>query len=790
LPVAFPETSESRFFLLYPPFSGRILEQNKIMLQRAMDMLPIPGFLSRRAGEVCALLALAASVLLATALFTYHPADPSWNQAGGEGIQNAMGWPGAVLADLLWQSFGGMAILLAMAPLGWGWRWLQHDGGLRLGWRMAALMLVLISGTTLAALLTANGAGWFAPASGAIGILLGFWLVKLLTSAGAIALTALLFLASLPLALGLRWYEYVALFIILRQGMEAFARQMRTLARVVHQYLPRRDRGEDREAEEEESDDALAKEAPELTLLPKPKKRVEPKKPRAVAEQSSLELRAKKGDFTLPSLGLLQKAPAKSAKQQSESALEQNARLLETVLMDFGIKGEITKIRPGPVVTLYELEPAPGIKSSRVIGLADDIARSMSAISARIAVIPGRNAIGIELPNAHRETVWLRDLFEDKKYTDTATALPLVLGKDIGGEAIIADLAKMPHLLVAGTTGSGKSVAINTMIMSLVYYLTPEQCKFIMIDPKMLELSIYDDIPHLLCPVVTEPGKAVVALKWTVKEMENRYRLMSHLGVRNIDNYNKRLEEARRKGEELTRTVQTGFDAETGQPIMEKQPLDMSALPFIVVVVDEMADLMLVAGKEIETSIQRLAQMARAAGIHIIMATQRPSVDVITGVIKANFPTRISFQVTSKIDSRTILGEQGAEQLLGQGDMLYMAGGGRITRVHGPFISDKEVESIAEYLRSQGAPVYEESVTRDEEDAAADAENFGEGDMENEVYRQAVQIVLQEQKASTSYIQRRLKLGYNRAARLIDQMEKEGIVGPANHVGKREVLMR
>ena len=761
------------------------------MLTRLVTGIPIPGFISRRAVVLYALLAAALSLFIAVALFTYHPADPSWNQAGGEAIQNAMGWPGAVLADLLWQSFGGMAILLVAAPLGWGWRWLKKDGNLGIRWRIAALLVALTSGATLAALLAAKGADWLAPASGVIGILLGFWLVKLVTSVGAIALTALLFLASLPLALGLRWYEYVALFIILRQGVEAFARQMRTLAQLVHEHLPRRARGEDREAEEEESDDALAKEAPELTLPPKPRKRVEPKKPRAVAEQSSLELRAKKGDFTLPSLGLLQKASAKSAKQQSEAALEQNARLLETVLMDFGIKGEITKIRPGPVVTLYELEPAPGIKSSRVIGLADDIARSMSAISARIAVIPGRNAIGIELPNAHRETVWLRDLFEDKKYTDTATALPLVLGKDIGGEAIIADLAKMPHLLVAGTTGSGKSVAINTMIMSLVYYLTPEQCKFIMIDPKMLELSIYDDIPHLLCPVVTEPGKAVVALKWTVKEMENRYRLMSHLGVRNIDNYNRRLEEARRKGEELTRTVQTGFDAETGQPIMEKQPLDMSALPFIVVVVDEMADLMLVAGKEIETSIQRLAQMARAAGIHIIMATQRPSVDVITGVIKANFPTRISFQVTSKIDSRTILGEQGAEQLLGQGDMLYMAGGGRITRVHGPFISDKEVESIAEYLRSQGAPVYEESVTRDEEEeSGAGGENFGEDGIENEVYRQAVQIVLQEQKASTSYIQRRLKLGYNRAARLIDQMEKEGIVGPANHVGKREVLMR
>ena len=479
--------------------------------------------------------------------------------------------------------------------------------------------------------------------------------------------------------------------------------------------------------------------------------------------------------------------PPKGRKNNlSESALQQNAKLLETVLQDFGVNGAITEIRPGPVVTLYELEPAAGTKSSRVVGLADDIARSMSAVSARIAVIPGRNAIGIELPNAHRETVYFREILENEVFESNDAKLPIALGKDIGGQPIIVDLAKMPHLLVAGTTGSGKSVAINTMICSLIYRLTPEECKFIMIDPKMLELSVYEGIPHLLTSVVTEPGKAVVALKWTVKEMENRYRLMSSLGVRNIEGYNKKLREAKAKGSELTRTVQTGFDPDSGEPIIEEVPLDMNELPFIVVVVDEMADLMIVAGKDIEGSIQRLAQMARAAGIHIIMATQRPSVDVITGVIKANFPTRISFQVTSRIDSRTILGEQGAEQLLGQGDMLYMAGGGRITRVHGPFVSDKEVEHVVNHLKAQGTPTYIEDVTKDESE---EGEAFGEDAEKDPMYDQAVSIVVRDKKASTSYVQRCMKIGYNRAASIIEAMEREGIVGPANHVGKREVLV-
>ncbi len=517
-----------------------------------------------------------------------------------------------------------------------------------------------------------------------------------------------------------------------------------------------------------------------------------PAQGKRAARAGQRELDLVSGEYRLPPLDILsQPSRVTTETKIDEEALEQNARLLETVLDDFGVKGQIVKVRPGPVVTLYELEPAPGTKSSRVIGLADDIARSMSAVSARVATVPGRNVIGIELPNARRETVYLRELLSTRHYEDTRLGLPLALGKDIGGDPVIADLARMPHLLIGGTTGSGKSVAINTMILSLLYRLTPDRCRFIMIDPKMLELSVYQDIPHLLTPVVTEPRKAIVALKWVVREMEDRYRAMSAVGVRNIAGYNERLVEAARKGHSLTRKVQTGIDPESRKPIFEDEDIDLTELPFIVVIIDEMADLMLVAGKEIEATVQRLAQMARAAGIHVIMATQRPSVDVITGTIKANFPTRISFQVTSKIDSRTILGEQGGEQLLGQGDMLYMAGGGKIARVHGPFVSDGEVEEVVRHLRAQGLPSYIESVTDDPE---ADLEGLpGEGGEEPEsdlLYDQAIALVARERKCSTSFIQRYLQIGYNRAARIVERMEREGVVSGANHVGKREVLAR
>ena len=494
--------------------------------------------------------------------------------------------------------------------------------------------------------------------------------------------------------------------------------------------------------------------------------------------------------YELPPLGLLAEAPKAPKNRLNTDALEQNARLLEGVLDDFGVRGEILNVHPGPVVTLYELEPAPGTKSSRVIGLADDIARSMSAIAARVAVVPGRNAIGIELPNSERETVYLRELLASEDFEKNKAKLPLCLGKTIGGEPVIADLARMPHLLIAGTTGSGKSVAINTMILSLLYRLDPERCKLIMIDPKMLELSVYDGIPHLLAPVVTDPKKAVVALKWTVREMEDRYRKMSKLGVRNIDGFNARVATAAKNGETITRSVQTGFDKETGEAIYEHEEMALEPMPYLVVIVDEMADLMMVAGKDIEGAVQRLAQMARAAGIHIITATQRPSVDVITGTIKANFPTRISFQVTSKIDSRTILGEQGAEQLLGQGDMLYMEGGGRITRAHGPFVSDGEVEDIVAHLKAQGLPQYLEEVTEESEDdpigGAATADASAEG---GDLYDQAVAIVLRDKKASTSYVQRRLSIGYNRAATLIERMEEEGVISRPNAKGQREILV-
>jgi S-DNA-T family DNA segregation ATPase FtsK/SpoIIIE len=524
------------------------------------------------------------------------------------------------------------------------------------------------------------------------------------------------------------------------------------------------------------------------------RKPVQPSRQAKAEAQPALSFEDTHPGFELPPLSLLENPITIQRQHLSDEALEENAKMLESVLDDYGVKGEIVAVRPGPVVTMYELEPAPGLKASRVIGLADDIARSMAALSARVSTVPGRSVIGIELPNENREKVLLREILAARDFGDTNMRLPLALGKDIGGEPVVANLAKMPHLLIAGTTGSGKSVAINTMILSLLYKLTPEECRLIMIDPKMLELSVYDGIPHLLSPVVTDPKKALVALKWTVGEMEERYRKMSKMGVRNIEGYNGRVRDALEKGEMFSRTVQTGFDDETGEPIFETEENTPEALPYIVVIVDEMADLMMVAGKEIEACIQRLAQMARASGIHLIMATQRPSVDVITGTIKANFPTRISFQVTSKIDSRTILGEMGAEQLLGMGDMLYMAGGAKITRCHGPFVSDEEVEEIVNHLKQFGEPDYVSGVVEgppEESEASIDAVLGlgGNTDGEDALYDQAVAIVIKDRKCSTSYIQRKLAIGYNKAARLVEQMEEEGLVSASNHVGKREILV-
>ena len=541
--------------------------------------------------------------------------------------------------------------------------------------------------------------------------------------------------------------------------------------------------------------------APQIVEPKPPRKAVEPdqRKPPLIEDRTlapkkaAFSTGARQGDFfgsfTLPSLDLLDPPPAISVPKLDKTALEANARLLESVLDDFHVKGQIVAVRPGPVVTMYELEPAAGIKSSRVIQLAEDIARNMSALSARVSTIPGRTVMGIELPNAHREAVVFQEMVGSDAFAEQKGALPIILGKNISGDPVIADLAPMPHLLVAGTTGSGKSVGLNCMILSLLYRLTPDQCRMIMIDPKMLELSSYDDIPHLLSPVVTEPAKAIRALKWAVEQMEERYRMMSSLGVRNLANFNEKVRAAKAKGAPLGRKVQIGYDPMTGQPQYEEESLAYEPMPQIVVIVDELADLMMTAGKEVEFLIQRLAQKARAAGIHLIMATQRPSVDVITGVIKANLPTRISFHVTSKIDSRTILGEQGAEQLLGKGDMLYMAGGRGLTRIHGPFVSDDEVRRVADHWRGQGQPEYIQAVTEEPEDGGFDFGAMGGDDSEEDSqYRKACQIVFESQKASTSWIQRQLRIGYNSAARLIDRMEEDGFISAPNHIGRREVL--
>ncbi len=766
-------------------------------------------FMRRRAVELLGLGLLALAGALAAALASYNPADPSWSTATGAAPTNWLGLPGAHAADLILQTSGLAGVLPALVLAAWAWRVISHRG-LPMFWlRLTALVLCLIAAATFASALPApsawplaTGLGGFygdlfhngaARALAAFG--LDTWPYTIVVATGVIALALLLFVLSISLAdwgaagRGGLWATKTA-----GRGVQTAGATLARIGRGAARHVRREPRLVPGDADDAPDLD----ERPEPTMARAAKRRVttparKPKKSRRARaeEQPKFNLGSEDG-YQLPPLALLQE-PGDQARirRVNEEALEQNARLLESVLDDYGVRGRIIKVRPGPVVTLYELEPAPGTKTSRVIGLSDDIARSMSAVSVRVAVVPGRNAIGIELPNQDRETVYLRELLATSDYESANATLSLALGKDISGAPIIADLAKMPHLLIAGTTGSGKSVAINTMILSLLYRQPPEQCRLIMIDPKMLELSVYDDIPHLLTPVVTDPGKAVVALKWTVREMENRYKAMARLTVRNIAGYNQRLAQAKAKGETLTRTVQTGFDTETGEPIFEEQELDMEPMPHIVVVVDEMADLMMVAGKDIEGAIQRLAQMARAAGIHIIMATQRPSVDVITGTIKANFPTRISFQVTSKVDSRTILGEQGAEQLLGQGDMLYMAGGGRITRVHGPFVSDGEVEQVVAYLRAQGEPEYLSAVTEDlepEDDGGMGAGPAGgSGDA---LFDQAVDVVSRHQKASTSFIQRHLQIGYNRAARLMERMEEEGIVGPANHVGKREIHVR
>ena len=759
-------------------------------------------FIAKRIIDATSICMMMFGVFGFLALVTYDSHDPAFNVAGGGDIANWMGATGAGFSDLMIQTVGYGAFGLVGVIGLIGYRILRRKPfAMPLAIRIVALIAGIFAlATGFARLSAPEEWGINLYQGGVIGAAILNTIAGVIPMYGVIACVAfVLGLVLCSMAVGYPRASWVKGWARTVNAFDFTVHKVRSTFGWVSHYdaldynkkTTRIEKKEKPKAIPNISDaiDSVATRVKDAIdpVVVKPTQSDKPK------PQKQLNLNPRHGDeWELPSIDLLQEPPASNADERvDEQALQRNAIMLQQVLEDFSVQGEIVKIHPGPVVTLYELEPAPGTKSSRVIGLSDDIARSMSAISVRAAVVPGRNVIGIEIPNKKRAVVYMRDILESKTYEDTSCKLPLVLGKDIGGQPIIADLAKMPHLLVAGTTGSGKSVAVNTMLMSLLYKLSPEQCRFIMIDPKMLELSVYNDIPHLLSPVVTEPGKAVVALKWAVHEMEERYRSMSKVGVRNIDGYNARIREARDKGETLSRKVQTGFDADTGKPTYEEQPIELVELPYIVIIVDEFADLMLVAGKDVESAIQRLAQMARAAGLHIIMATQRPSVDVITGVIKANFPTRISFQVTSKIDSRTILGEGGAEQLLGMGDMLYMAGGGQIKRVHGPFADDDEVKDVVEHLKAQGEPDYLDTV-QGGTDGTSLFDGFGEtsaGSDVDELYDEAVALVAREGKASTSFIQRYLKIGYNRAASIIEEMERQGVVSPATSTGKREVLV-
>jgi len=779
-------------------------------------------FLKKRGRELIGFSFVICALWGAIAVFGYSAGDPSLNSSGIADPSNILGTSGALVADLLLQTLGFTCFVPILTLFVWGGRLMRGNPVLH---PLRSLLLLIVAclfyAITLSALPVSVNWPLMTRMGGFTGSLLmdslvnWQWLAKSGISVVLIgAISGFIGVILWVTALGLTrqdWQRTAIGFLKITIFMRNIVTLCHDIWKQVYEFKDRNFQSPepsyfippskitdvDEDVSEDfgvrisfgDTDDEYDKASPSMErsglVADKPSA---PKLSAKLKATSQRQLDLGDGIYQKPPLDLLEARDVSvSVSQLNKDALQQNAKFLGSVLSDFGIKGEIVKVRPGPVVTLYELEPAPGTKSSRVIGLSGDIARSMSAVSVRIAVVPGQNVIGIELPNLNRETVYMRELVESKEFEKSTNSLPLALGKDIGGMPVIADLIRMPHLLIAGTTGSGKSVAMNTMILSLLYQLTPDQCKFIMIDPKMLELSVYEGIPHLLTPVVTDPSKAVVALKWAVREMEDRYRMMSQIGVRNVSGYNDRIKEAAKKGETLTRTVQTGFD-DDGKPIMEELPLPTDPLPFIVVVVDEMADLMLVAGKDVEAAIQRLAQMARAAGIHLIMATQRPSVDVITGTIKANFPTRISFQVTSKIDSRTILGEQGAEQLLGQGDMLYMAGGGRITRVHGPFVSDEDVEEIVKHLKAQGSPAYLDEITV-EDDTPLLGGTTSKEDAGDVLYDEAVALIAREGKASTSFIQRHLQIGYNRAARIIERMEKQGVVSVANRVGKREVLI-
>jgi S-DNA-T family DNA segregation ATPase FtsK/SpoIIIE len=766
-------------------------------------------FLRRRVCEIIGLSLVLNGLLILVALVSYVPSDPSLNSAAAAEPHNLLGIGGAYLADFLLQSIGLVGAAPSLVLTIWGLQTIRKRPPTLIWARFSLFLLtIMMASISLSALPVPSDWPLVTSLGGVIGIiLLDHSMVLLLDAASILSISLVLerwmlalfiafpSIAALVTVLGLNAQEwrYIGSLVldVGRRGLNIVGSILLSFTVRITSNLTTKifSSTAQKLSTAKRATPRTSKTAQKSLPTSVSPKAANPKTGRKAVAKQQRRLDLIPGEeFELPPHDLLEAPPEGTISTKvNKGTLQQNARLLESVLKDFGVHGEITKVRPGPVVTLYELEPAPGTKTSRVISLSDDIARSMSAVSVRVAVVLGRKAIGIELPNIDREMVFLRELLASDPFERSTGKLNVALGKDIGGLPVTVDLSRMPHLLIAGTTGSGKSVGINTMILSLLYQFSPNNCKMIMIDPKMLELSVYEGIPHLLTPVVTEPSKAVMALKWAVREMEERYRAMSQLGVRNIAGYNTRLTDAIKKNEVLTRRVQTGFDAD-GKPVHEDQPLSMDPLPFIVIVIDEMADLMLVAGKDVEAAVQRLAQMARAAGIHMIMATQRPSVDVITGTIKANFPTRISFQVTSKIDSRTILGEQGGEQLLGQGDMLYMAGGGRITRVHGPFVSDEEVEHVVTFLKSQGKPQYLEEVTEDVT-VESSSQNRSSSSSGDELYDEAVALIAREGKASTSFIQRHLQIGYNRAARIIERMENEGVVSKANRVGRREVLI-
>ncbi len=828
--------------------------------KKSIPFLPesLQGFIARRLVDSIALIFVGCALFLFASLISYDSTDPSWNTASSdvEAVKNYGAHAGAWISDILVQTLGGASFIFALGLMYMGVRIFKRQRISPVPLRFVALIFAALTCSVALAEVTSSGWAVHAYLGGSTGSVTMNYISSITQILHIPYDKILISMVSGILALGLFLYAAgftksdiraaafrvkIAVFTVIAAGFDAYLRfvdwvrrhndpelfedksSMPKMSSFRQKLLDMKEQRAQRLAEKYTAKPQpeaapqkpdMSSAAPEVSAALKPQVQAEqsssipvivPKNAEAPKSKSSGGVPQQKfamnddGEWEFPPVSLIEDVPTDVMNDKpDEASLRRNAELLRSVLEDFGVKGDIVNIYPGPVVTLYELEPAPGTKSAKVISLSDDIARSMSAVSVRCAVVPGRNVIGVELPNKVRQTVYMREMLTSRIFEKTSAKLPLILGKDIGGQPVLADLAKMPHLLVAGTTGSGKSVAVNTMIMSLLYRLSPEQCRFIMIDPKMLELSVYDDIPHLLSPVVTEPGKAVVALKWAVMEMENRYRSMSKLGVRNIEGYNKRIREALKNGEEIVNKVQTGFDPETGKPTFEDQAMKLEELPYIVIIVDEFADLMLVAGKDVENAIQRLAQMARAAGLHLIMATQRPSVDVITGVIKANFPTRISFQVTSKIDSRTILGDGGAEQLLGMGDMLYMAPGGRITRVHGPFVSDKDVEKTTTFLRQQSTPEYIDGVTDeggfDAGGSAVMSAMFGDDDggegKVDELYDKAVAVIAREGKVSTSFIQRHLQIGYNRAARIVEEMEKQGVISPPNSAGKREILVR